>query len=174
MTWRSYKFRRVISKLDFATKNIYRSFLLLHLLGLLCSPLSAQMKHLSLRRYKIDNVSLVNLSTYSVAAHLQVRNDTTAFSLSNISGQIYRKGKPFASWSTGDICLNSGINDVYIKGICTIRSGVSIFTLIRTILHLEPSLFSLDVELFIYFPSGDKKYLSRQRVQLSKLKHHIF
>ena len=125
------------------------------------------MQHISIQGYRIDYITPISFSTYSIAAHFQISNDTTSFAMSNISGRIYRQGRFFADGTVSDIYLESGNNSIYLKGLCSISPGVSLFSLLKTISRPDFTLFSIDAELVVTFPSGDIKAVSKQRVQLS-------
>ena len=125
------------------------------------------MLHISIQSYRIDDITPVSFSTYFISAHVKIRNDTTSFAMSNISGRIYRQGRSFADVTISDIYLENGDNSIYLKGLYSISPGVSLFSLLKTISHQDFTLFSVDAELVVTFPSGDIKAVSKQIVQLS-------
>lgn len=83
------------------------------------------------------------------------------------------KDELFVEWSISDIYLDSGDNDIFIKGICIKNPKVPALTMIKTIIktisHPELSLFSADVDLVICYPSGVRKQVTRKKVQFGRL-----
>ena len=77
--------------------------------------------------YKIDNISLINFKEYSISAHLQIQNDTAAFAINNIYGDLYKKDKYIASGIISDIYLKNGKNNIYVNGIVTLSPNIALY-----------------------------------------------
>lgn len=131
--------------------------------------LPAQMKYLSLQEYKVDNVSLVSFSTYSVKVHLRLYNDTSAFAISNISLEIFKGEKLFATGSINDIYIEHNRNSVYVRGLFNTVSNMPILTIIGIVAHPDFSKFFVDASMRVTFPSGDIKHIQRRKVPVGKL-----
>lgn len=130
--------------------------------------LTAQAKYLSLLNYKIDNIYPINFKEYSISAHLQIQNDTAAFAMSNISGKIYKKDKYIASGVISDIYLENGKNNIYVKGIVTIRPNIVLY-IITKISHRDLSKLYADASMRVIFTSGYKKHIHKQKVALEEI-----
>lgn len=132
--------------------------------------LSAQARYLSLQDYTVDDVSIVGFSRYSIKAHLQIQNDTSAFAISNILLEIFKEENLFATGQVNDVFLENNSNCIYIKGVFTIIGSVPILNILGIITHKE-SLSKLFVEanMKITFPSGDIKQVCKRRIDVGPL-----
>lgn len=131
--------------------------------------LFAQIKYLSLQNYVIDGVSLVGFSTYSVKAHLRIQNDTSALAISNVSMEVFRKGALFATGHINDIFLERDSNCIYIKGVFTTVSNVSMLTVFGLFAYKDFSKFFIDANMKITFSSGDVKHVYKRSVSVAEL-----
>lgn len=149
--------------------NALKYFTILILLCFWAIPLSAQMRNLYLQGYRIDTIYPISFSSFSFSAHLQIRNDTTDFAMSRISGIVFLEKELFAEGSVSDIYLSSGDNSIYIKGQCTIHPTVPFLSLIRIVRHPDISKLSANAAMVVRFPSGEIKSVNKQNVPLHSL-----
>lgn len=147
--------------------NFHRIIISIILISICQLQLFAQIKHISILGYTIDNISPINFKEYSISAHLQIQNDTIAFAMSNISGKIYKKEKYIASGAISDIYLDNGKNNIYVKGIVTIRPNIALY-IITKISQKDLSKLYAEASMRVIFTSGHKKQIHKQKVALAE------
>lgn len=146
-----------------------KSMLPLFLICVWVGPLSAQRPRLSLLSYKVDRVSAISLSTYSVGVYLQVQNDTTTLLLKEIQGELWHKEISFAKGSLKDFYLKNGINNVYVEGEISINDGISVLSVLTAILFNNFSNYACDAKMGIDVLGGNPLTISMRRIPLEKL-----
>lgn len=130
---------------------------------------AAQFSRLHFGGYRI--VKLAPTSTRSVtgAMELDCTNDTTGFTMSNISGTIYKNGKPFLRGDLSPIKVPHGNTKVLIDcHYAALAEGIGIMDVIKSI-SFRPQDYTVDISATVIDSKGKKKNVAKQGVGLTEL-----
>ena len=86
----------------------------------------------------------------------------------DIRAVLYRGGTTFLNGTCNDIVVAKGESEVLINGRATIGSGVSIFTVLGSVLRTDLSAYTADLYFTDVAPDGTETPVARKGVPLSK------
>ena len=119
--------------------------------------------------YRITRV--VPTSTRSVTGVMEIDcvNDTLAFTMSNISGTIYKDGKAFMRGDLSPIKVPHGSSKVIVDcHYAALADGVNVLDVLRS-LSFKPEDYTIDVSTTIIDQKGGKRNVAKQGVSAAQL-----
>lgn len=133
---------------------------------------SAQLSRLHFGSYKINRISLLSLRSVNGEAQAVCTNDSLAFTMSNISGVVYKNGRPFVHGTANPVSVASGTSTVVVKGTATLYDDVTLWDVLSCI-AFRPSDYTIDVSMRITNSAGASRSYSRNGISVANLLHNI-
>ena len=130
--------------------------ILLAALLLAAAPASAQLTKLRFVNYKLVKMVPVSLEKVKGTFAFDVVNDTTAFTMSNISGTVYKNGKQLVSGMTPNINVPKGKSSFTIEGLANLSGNTNIMQVMQCI-FFKPEEYTIDVSLTVTDSKGKRK-----------------
>ena len=132
-------------------------------------PAQAQLSRLSFGQYKISSISPRSLRSVDGAVQVQVRNDTTSFTMSNIRGIVYRNGTPFVQGYASDVNVNSGNNLITVPGNVSLCPGISLWSVLGCIVGFDIDEFTVDVAMTVTMADGSSRQLVKRGLKVGEV-----
>lgn len=129
----------------------------------------AQLNRLHFKGYRITR--LMPTSTRSVTGTMEIEcvNDTLSFTMSNISGTVYKDGEPFMRGDISPIKVPHGSSKVVVDcHYAALADGVGIMDLLRC-LSFRPEDYTVDVSTTVIDQKGRRKNVAKQGVSVASL-----
>lgn len=128
----------------------------------------AQFSKLSIGEYGIKSISPESFRSVSGAVWLDVTNPEQGFTLSEISGVVYKNDTPFVRGRASDVHISKGSQRVVISGNASLASGVSLWTVL-SLLSFNPEDYSVDIIMCVTLDSGESRMITKYKVPLTTL-----
>ncbi len=155
------------------SKRLFRSLGLLLFFSLVfAAPAQAQLSKLHFGKYKIAAIRPQGFTSASGAIEVEVANDSTAFDMRNISGVIYRNGKPFVQGVCEDMHVESGSSVVRAEGMVSLCPGVSLWSLLGLLFSFDINEFTGDIEMDIQNAKGKVEHYEKKGFSVAALLHN--
>lgn len=99
-------------------------------------------------------------------------NDSLAFTMSNISGTVYKEGIPFMRGDISPIKVPHGSSKVVVAcHYAALADGFGIMDLLKC-LSFHPEDYTVDVSTTVIDQNGKRKNVAKQGVSVSSLMRH--
>ena len=151
------------------SRKLIFGFALLSLLILSAPAARAQLSRLKFGSYKISSIMPRSLRSCDGAVQVAVRNDTTGFVMSGISGLVYRSGVPFVQGTASNVDVRHGHNTLLVSGNVTLCEGVSLWTVLGCLVSFNASEFTGDVRMTITMDSGESRVVEKQGISVGAI-----
>ena len=132
-------------------------------------PARAQLSRLHFRNYRITSVVPSGFRSVRGSVEVTLTNDTTAFTMSNIQGIVYRDGKPFVEGVCNDTYVPRGTITVRPTGTVRLCDSVSLWTVLRCMVDFNPDEYSGDISMLITDAKGNQRTYAKEGVPVGKL-----
>ncbi len=132
-------------------------------------PARAQLSRLKFLNYKITSIVPSGFRSVRGAVEVTLTNDTTAFTMSDIQGLVYRNGKPFVHGVCNDTHVARGTVTVRPAGTVQLCDSVSIWTVMRCMIDFDPDEYSGDLSMVITDAKGHQRTYTKEGVPVGKL-----
>lgn len=117
--------------------------------------------------YKINSIWPESFSAISGSVTVKMSNTGEERLYKNISAILYRNGTIFLNGFCNDIVVAKGESEVLITGRASIGSGVSIFTVLGSVLRTDLTAYTADIYFTDVAPDGTETPVARKGVPLS-------
>ena len=124
-----------------------KRFLLLAAFLLAVLPASAQMSKLRFRDFEVKSVLPTGFRTVRATVELELVNQGEELELTDVDLAIYRNGKPYVTGKCPSIPVDPGDTVVKAVGAFRLADGVSLFSVLRTLLNINLKEYSADISL---------------------------
>lgn len=157
-----------------AKKNnwIMKKFLMFLLVSavafLAADECNAQFSKLSLGDYGIKSISPESFRSVSGAVWLEVTNPAEGFTVSDISGVVYKNNTPFVKGTASSFRVYPGTGKVVVSGHASLCDGVSLWTVL-SLLSFNPEEYSVDIIMKVTMDSGESRMITKFKVPVSVL-----
>lgn len=141
--------------------------IILTFIAILCaSALHAQLlSGLHFSNPKIESISPISFTSTSGIARVECNNTDQAFTLTNISGMVYKKGQPFVSGTAKDIEFPLGQNLIRVVGTANLCPGISLWNVLACIIF-DPDDYAIDVRATIVYSDGTIREADKRNIPL--------
>lgn len=128
----------------------------------------AQFSKLSFGDYGISSIRPESFRSVRGAVWLDVNNPMQGFTLTEITGTVYKKGKPFIYGNANDFYVRSGSSKCDISGRAGLCEGVSLWAVLA-LLTFDPDDYSVDLSVRITLDSGETRVASKKNMPVREL-----
>lgn len=128
----------------------------------------AQFSKLSFGDYGISSIRPESFRSVRGAVWLDVNNPMQGFTLTEITGMVYKKGKPFIYGNANDFYVRSGSSRCDIHGKAGLCDGVSLWAVLA-LLTFDPDDYSVDLSVRITLDSGQTRVASKKNMPVREL-----
>lgn len=144
--------------------------LIIAVITLLLAPVraEAQFSRLSFGKYGIESIGLESFTSVKGAVWLNVTNPEEGFTVSDVSGTVYKKGTPFLTGSTDSFSVPKGTEKCVISGRAGLCPGVSLWTVL-SLIYFVPENYSVDISLKITMESGKSRVVTKKGLPVTTL-----
>ena len=146
-----------------------KRFLLLVAILLAVLPASAQMSMLRFRNFEVKSVMPTGLRTVRATVELELVNPGKEMEMTDVSVNIYRNGKLYVTGTCPSIPVDAGDSVVKAVGTFRLAEGVSLFSVLRTMLNINLKEYSADVSLTALGDDGKEQDFMLKGFSVSKL-----
>lgn len=154
-------------------KRLFRTLGLLLFFALVsAAPAQAQLSKLHFGKYKIAAIRPQGFTSASGAVEVEVTNDSTAFDMRNITGVVYRNGKPFVQGVCQDLHVPAGSTTVRAEGMVSLCPGVSVWSLLGLLFTFDINEFTGDIEMNIINNKGQSERYEKKGFSIAALLHN--
>lgn len=108
---------------------------------------NASVKNVSIQAYNIRSVVPLSFRSCEITLSLLIHNNYCSFSMEDIQGVIYKKDIPMFDVIVEDMYLSRGATTVNANAKIISRKGLSICSLIYSLLARDFNEFSADIHL---------------------------
>ena len=133
------------------------------------SDARAQLSKLHFKGYRITKI--MPTSTRSVTGTMEIDcvNDSPAFTMSNISGTVYKDGRPFMRGDISPIKVPHGSSKVIVDcHYAALAEGIGIMDLLRC-LSFRQEDYTVDVSTTVIDQNGKRRNVAKKGVSVAKL-----
>ena len=162
--------RKVLRRRGAGLWGLRRVLLLVLLVPLLgAQPARAQLSRLHFRNYRITSIVPSGFRSVRGAVEVTLTNDTTAFTMTDIQGIVYRNGRPFVEGVCNDTYVPRGTITVRPTGTVRICDSISLWTVLRCMVDFNPDEFTGDLSMLISDAKGNQRTYAKEGVPVGKL-----
>ena len=128
----------------------------------------AQFKQIAIADYDIKSIVPESLSAVRGSVMLEVTNGGDGFTVSDITGVVYKEGEPFVAGTADAFHVDRGAQKQVISGRASLCQGASLWSVLG-LLFFEPEDYMVDISLKVTTDSGVEKVLSRKGMPVTEL-----
>lgn len=132
-------------------------------------PAKAQLSRLHFRNYRITSIVPSSFRSVRGSVEVTLTNDTTAFTMSDIHGLVYRNGKPFVQGVCNDTHVARGTVTVRPAGTVQLCDSVSVWTVLRCMVNFDPDEYTGDLSMNIRDAKGHTRTYAKQGLPVGQL-----
>ena len=128
----------------------------------------AQFSKLSFGKYGISSIRPESMRSVRGAVWIDVTNPMEGFTVSDISGTVYKNGVPFVYGSASDVHIPAGTARAQISGRASLSEAASLWDVLALIVF-DPNDYSVDLSVRITMDSGATRVVSKSRMPVAAL-----
>lgn len=128
----------------------------------------AQFSKLSIGDYGIKSVSPESFRSVNGAVWIEVTNPEEGFTLSDITGMIYKNNVPFVKGNAATVRIGKGTGKHVFNGHAELCEGVSLWTVL-SVLSFNPGDYCVDISMRVTMDSGSSRIVSKKKVPVTTL-----
>jgi hypothetical protein len=128
----------------------------------------AQFGNISIGKYGIESIAPESFTAIKGSVYLEVINSGEGFTVSDISGMVYKEGMPFVSGKANMFHVDKGTRKTVISGRASLCDGASLWSVLG-MLFFDPEDYSVDISLKVIMDSGSVKVMSKKNMPLKEL-----
>lgn len=114
---------------------------------------SAQLSYLKFDNYKVQSINIKSLRSVAGSVEIKLKNDTTSFRMSKISGRVIKNGTSFIEGWADDMLILKGDNTVILNGTASLCPGIRLIEVLACMI-IDPEDFSIDVSMMVTVEDG--------------------
>lgn len=131
-------------------------------------PVRAQFANLSFGKYGVGGLGLKS-GFWTATAWVMTHNKGENFVMKDISGTVYKNGKPFVTGSSAPVTVKAGDSKVTVDGKAKLCDGVSYWELLKC-LAFDPDDYEIDVSMKVYV-ADTVRTVSKSHIPLKSMLH---
>ena len=135
---------------------------------LVSSECHAQFSRLSMGKYGISSISPESFRSVNGSVWLEVTNPDEGFTLTNITGMVYKNGVPFVKGRAADVYISSGSGKRTFGGNASLCDGISLWSVL-SLLAFDPDDYTVDISMKVTLDSGSSRVVAKSKVPVSTL-----
>ena len=129
----------------------------------------AQLSKLHFKGYRITKIMPTSTRSVTGAMEIDCVNDSLAFTMSNISGTVYKDGRPFMRGDISPIKVPHGAGKVLFDcHYAALADGIGVMDLLKC-LSFRPEDYTVDVSTTVIDQKGNRKNVAKKGVSVAKL-----
>ena len=128
----------------------------------------AQFSKLSIGDYSIESIWPESFSSVRGEVSLEVTNAGEAFTVSEITGTVYKEGVAFVTGRASDFRVATGAQKLNISGRASLCPGASLWTVLG-LLFFDPKDYAVDIRLKVTTASGEVRVVEKKRLPVEVL-----
>lgn len=130
----------------------------------------AQLKNIQVTSVSLDSVTPAGLRAVGATLSVGVENPAMQFTLEDIEGVLYRKGKELVEYTADPVTVRRKSSEVYPVSLTARLAGdSSVLSLLGLSAHFDPEEFTTDVRATVRLKSGAKKKLDFKNIPIKEL-----
>lgn len=129
---------------------------------------SAQLSRLHFGGYRITRITPVSFRSVRGTAEFQIQNDTVGFTMSNISGMVYKKGVPFVMGDASPVAIPAGASSVAVNGSAALCDGITLWDVLACI-AFKAEDYTIDVSMTIIDANGHRRDVAKSGLGVAAL-----
>lgn len=135
-------------------------------------PSPVGLSSLKFGNYKISRISPKSFRSVDGTAQIVCTNKDCTFTMSNITGTVYKKGVPFVKGYATPVTVPAGQSTVSVDGNATLCDGIGLWDVLSCI-AFRASDYTIDVSMTISATNGYTRQYSRTGISVGNLLHNI-
>lgn len=153
--------------------RIRKSSFILILLAAVCLAACGKISEISVTSCKLVSLSPSGLRAADGVIAIGIHNPSMTFSITDMQGRLYHKGKAVADFSAEDFSVEKHSDEIYnVKGHASLVEGVSLFSLLSLVTDRNLEDYTVDVSAKVKAKGLHKKY-KESNIPLSSLVSEI-
>lgn len=129
---------------------------------------AAQFSKMSIGDYGIKSIMPESFSAVRGAVWLDVENPMDTFTVSEISGKVYKNGTPLVEGAASDFTVVNGKSRVNISGRAGLCPGTSLWAILGLV-FFEPEEYKVDMSMRITMASGETRVVEKKGMPVTAL-----
>ena len=128
----------------------------------------AQFSKLSIGKYSIESIRPEGFSAVGGSVMLEVTNAGEGFTVSEITGTVYKEGSPFVTGKASNFHVSPGSQKLVISGRASLCQGASLWSVLG-LLFFDPEDYSVDIRLKVTTASGEVRVIEQKKLPVTVL-----
>lgn len=128
----------------------------------------AQFSKLSIEDYSIESIWPESFSAVRGEVSLEVTNAGEAFTVSEITGTVYKEGARFVTGQASNFHVAAGAQKLEISGRASLCQGASLWTVLG-LLFFDPEDYAVDIRLKVTTASGKVRVIEQKKLPVTVL-----
>ena len=128
----------------------------------------AQFSDISIGKYSIESIRPESFSSVKGAVMLEVANAGEGFTVSEISGTVYKDGTPFIMGQASNFHVSPDSQKLVVSGRASLCQDATLWSVLG-MLFFDPEDYSVDISLKVTMDSGEVKVMSKKNMPLKEL-----
>jgi hypothetical protein len=128
----------------------------------------AQFSNISIGKYSIESIRPEGFSSVKGSVMLEVTNAGEGFTVSDVSGTVYKEGVPFVTGQASGFRVAPGSQKLVISGRAGLCQGASLWTVLG-LLFFDPEDYAVDIRLKVTTDSGAVRVIEKKRLPVTVL-----
>lgn len=149
-------------------KKLFTLFVLAALWVAVGDECFAQFSQISIGKYFIESIRPEGFSSVSGAVMLEVTNSGEGFTVSEITGTVYKEGVPFVTGKASNFHVGPGAQKLVISGRASLCPGASLWSVLG-LLFFDPEDYAVDIRLKVTTASGEVRVLEKKKLPVAVL-----
>lgn len=149
-------------------KKLFTLFVVAALWAAVGDECFAQFSKISIGKYSIESIRPENFSSVKGSVSLEVTNAGEGFTVSEITGTVYKEGTPFVKGQASNFHVASGSQQLVIAGCASLCQGASLWSVLG-LLFFDPADYAVDIRLKVTTASGEVRVLEKKTLPVEVL-----
>ena len=128
----------------------------------------AQFSNISIGKYSIESIRPEGFSSVKGSVMLEVANAGEGFTVSDISGTVYKEGMPFVTGQASNFRVAQDSQRLVVSGRASLCQGASLWTVLG-LLFFDPEDYAVDIRLKVTTDSGAVRVIEKKRLPVEVL-----
>lgn len=129
---------------------------------------AAQFSKMTISDYGVKSIVPESFTSVRGAVWLDVVNPMESFTVSGVTGKVYKNGVAFIQGSADTFTVVNGESRVQISGRASLCPGASLWTVLG-LLFFDPEDYSVDISVTITMASGKSRVVEKKNLPVSVL-----
>lgn len=155
-------------KINNMLKKLYTLFLVAIVTLVAADDCAAQFGKMTIKDYGIKSIVPESFSSVRGAVWVEVVNPTETFTVSDISGKVYKEGSPMIQGTAPAFTVGKGESKVEISGAASLCPGASLWSVLG-MFFFDPDDYSVDISMTITLASGTKRTVEKKNLPVTAL-----